>query len=332
MTWAQTRNAAEVVRRWDEPDPPDLGTVHDVVARFLSNGSVLPTKRETIARPIRTEDAVEEVRESVHENPTLSIRHRSVLLQISRTTLDRMLHDLQFRPYRMQRIHLLYDEDYRDRFEKFTRIKTALVEDETLIDRIWFSDECSFDLTKTVHTHNATYWASTNPHYHVEHLNSGLPVNVFAAISSQGILGPYFFAEKNAGVVYRSLLTEFFFPALRGRSHFDTQYFMQDGASPHTAIDTRTKLNQTLPNRWIGMYGPMEWPARSPDMTPCDYFLWGPLTDKVYASSPDTIEELKNAIRTEMGHIPLEMCQNAVRSFAARVTVLLDRNGAHVEL
>ncbi|KAK2941885.1 hypothetical protein BLNAU_23191 [Blattamonas nauphoetae] len=186
MTWAQTRNAAEVVRRWDEPDPPDLGTVHDVVARFLSNGSVLPTKRETIARPIRTEDAVEEVRESVNENPTLSIRHRSVLLQISRTTLDRMLHDLQFRPYRMQRIHLLYDEDYRDRFEKFTRIKTALVEDETLIDRIWFSDECSFDLTKTVNTHNATYWASTNPHYHVEHLNSGLSVNVFAAISSQG--------------------------------------------------------------------------------------------------------------------------------------------------
>ncbi|KAK2941095.1 hypothetical protein BLNAU_23997 [Blattamonas nauphoetae] len=168
MTWAQTRNAAEVVRRWDEPDPPDLGTVHDVVARFLSNGSVLPTKEKP---------------SHVQSEPKMLLKKSE---KISRTTLDRMLHDLQFRPYRMQRIHLLYDEDYRDRFEKFTRIKTALVEDETLIDRIWFSDECSFDLTKTVNTHNATYWASTNPHYHVEHLNSGLSVNVFAAISSQG--------------------------------------------------------------------------------------------------------------------------------------------------
>ncbi|KAK2952756.1 putative Histone-lysine N-methyltransferase SETMAR [Blattamonas nauphoetae] len=332
MTWALTRNSAEVVRRWNDPNPPDLETVHDVVARFLETGSVLPVHRGTIERPVRTEDALEAVRESVDENPTLSVRHRSTLLRISYTTLDRMLHELQLRPYRMQRVHLLYDEDYRERFEKFLRIKNMLVEDETLIDRIWFSDECSFDLTKTVNTHNATYWSTTNPHFHVEHLNSGVSVNTFAAISSQGIIGPYFFSEKNSGPVYRGVLNGFLFPALRARANIETQYFMQDGASPHTALETRTLLNHTFPNRWIGMFGPIEWPARSPDMTPCDFFLWGHLFDKVYAHSPDTLDQLKDAITVEMGRIPIEICQNAVRSFAARVTVLLDRNGAHVEL
>ncbi|KAK2950875.1 hypothetical protein BLNAU_14177 [Blattamonas nauphoetae] len=188
LPWAQTRNAVEVVGRWEEPNPPDTGTVPDVVMRFLTTGSVLPAKREAIARPARTEDILEEVGDSVGEITTLSVRKRSALLQISRTTLDRMLHELQLSSYRIQRVHLLYDEDYRERYERFTTIKNALLEDEILVDRIWFSDECSFDLTKTVNTHNATYWATTNPHYHVEHLNS----------------------------------------ALHGRTNFDTQYFMQD--------------------------------------------------------------------------------------------------------
>ncbi|KAK2951235.1 putative transposable element tc3 transposase [Blattamonas nauphoetae] len=199
--------------------------------------------RPTIERPVRTEEALEAVSKSVHENPTLSVRHRS-----------------------------------------------ALLEDETLIVRIWFRDECSFDLTKSLSR------------------------------------------EKNAGPVYRSVLNDYLFPALRKRTNFRRQFFMQDGASPHTALETGTFLNHALPNRWIGMIGTIEWRARSPDMTPCDFFWWGHLFDKMYAHSPDTLEELKNAIRTEMGRISIEMCQNAVRSFQARVAVLLDRNGAHVEL
>ena len=31
------------------------------------------------------------------------------------------------------------------------------------------------------------------------------------------------------------------------------------------------------PNRWFGRGGPISWPARSPDMTPLDFYLWGHL-------------------------------------------------------
>ena len=46
-------------------------------------------------------------------------------------------------------------------------------------------------------------------------------------------------------------------------------------------------LNETLPQRWIGRTGHKDlalhsWLPRSPDMTPCDFFLWGYVKERVY--------------------------------------------------
>ncbi|KAG8290128.1 hypothetical protein J6590_089543 [Homalodisca vitripennis] len=54
--------------------------------------------------------------------------------------------------------------------------------------------------------------------------------------------------------------------------------FQQDGAPPHWHNNVRQLLNNTLPHRWIGRTGPRDnalhsWPPRSPDLTPCDFFL-----------------------------------------------------------
>jgi hypothetical protein len=32
-------------------------------------------------------------------------------------------------------------------------------------------------------------------------------------------------------------------------------------------------LLQVLENRWIGRNGPVLWPARSTDLSPCDFFM-----------------------------------------------------------
>ena len=52
-------------------------------------------------------------------------------------------------------------------------------------------------------------------------------------------------------------------------------YFMQDGAPAHYATTVRAWLDVNFENRWIGRRGPIEWPARSPDLTVADFFLWG---------------------------------------------------------
>jgi hypothetical protein len=47
-----------------------------------------------------------------------------------------------------------------------------------------------------------------------------------------------------------------------------------------------------LENRWIGRDGPVLWPARSPDLNPCDFFLRGDLKQIVYETPVNTVEEL----------------------------------------
>ena len=51
-------------------------------------------------------------------------------------------------------------------------------------------------------------------------------------------------------------------------------YFQQDGIPPHFHVNVRNFLDHTFNQRWIGWRGSaMEFPPRSPDLTPLDYFL-----------------------------------------------------------
>ncbi|KAH0817586.1 hypothetical protein GEV33_005205 [Tenebrio molitor] len=45
-----------------------------------------------------------------------------------------------------------------------------------------------------------------------------------------------------------------------------------------------------------GRNGPVAWPARSPDLIPCDFFLWGYMKELVYSAPVDTIEILQERV------------------------------------
>jgi len=47
----------------------------------------------------------------------------------------------------------------------------------------------------------------------------------------------------------------------------------------HYTRHVREYLKECFPNRWLGRGGPVAWPPRSPDLTPLDYYLWGPHED-----------------------------------------------------
>jgi hypothetical protein len=52
------------------------------------------------------------------------------------------------------------------------------------------------------------------------------------------------------------------------RQHF---WFQQDGAPAYFALITCGWLDSKIPGKWIGQCGPVEWPPRSPDLTPLDF-------------------------------------------------------------
>ena len=69
-------------------------------------------------------------------------------------------------------------------------------------------------------------------------------------------------------------------------------WYQHDGAPPHFAGPVRALLTNPFGNRWIGRGGPVSWPARSPDLIPLDFFIWGYMKNHVYSSSFDLKREL----------------------------------------
>ena len=87
------------------------------------------------------------------------------------------------------------------------------------------------------------------------------------------------------------MLREFLLPQLQNED-LSQIIFMQDGAPPHFANIVRTFLDETFTN-WIGRRGTIDWPARSPDLTPCDFALWSIVKEAVFSRNPDSLQTLR---------------------------------------
>lgn len=55
----------------------------------------------------------------------------------------------------------------------------------------------------------------------------------------------------------------------------DDIWFQQDDARAHTAAETIDLVKARFPERLNSIKGDTEWPAKSCDLTPLDFFLWG---------------------------------------------------------
>ena len=58
----------------------------------------------------------------------------------------------------------------------------------------------------------------------------------------------------------------------------------------------------------------MEFPPRSTDLTPLDFYVWGTLKNTVYATKPQTLEELRDQIEPAISDIPFARIQTVCSS------------------
>ena len=57
--------------------------------------------------------------------------------------------------------------------------------------------------------------------------------------------------------------------------------FQHDGAPSHYTRLVMQHLNDTFSNRWIGRDSTINWPPRSPDLTPLGFCFWGWMKSEV---------------------------------------------------
>ena len=89
-------------------------------------------------------------------------------------------------------------------------------------------------------------------------------------------------------------------------------------------------LKEMFPGHLISLRGDIGWTACSPDLNPCDFFLWGYLKSKVYSDLPQSIEQLKDAICQEITAIPHEMTRRVIDNFREHFRQCVDNNGSHL--
>jgi hypothetical protein len=107
---------------------------------------------------------------------------------------------------------------------------------------------------------------------------------------------------------------------------------------PHFHRNVRVLLNRVLPQRWIGRAAAngdknlLPWPPRSPDLAPCDFFLWGFFKDSVYVPPlPTSIHEIRDRITYALQAITADMLHWVWDEFDYRVDVCRVTQGAHIE-
>jgi hypothetical protein len=153
----------------------------------------------------------------------------------------------------------------------------AILENVPADPDVLSSDEAYFHLSGCINKQNFRYWAADNPRQLHERPLHSERVTVWCGIMEFGMIWPYFFEKERTVTVtshrYVEMLCNFLEPRLNELGNASL-WFQQDGATAHTARASMEVLREIFPGHFISLCGDIPWPARSPDLSLCDFFLW----------------------------------------------------------
>ena len=162
---------------------------------------------------------------------------------------------------------------------------------------------------------------------------------VFCLLHGSGKKFGPFFHSKDEHInqhTYHHLLAYKVFPIIKrslGLEGFGTTIWQQDGAKPHQANLNMDYLDSVFGARMLALKARQgdSWAPTSPDLNPCDFFLWGYLKEKVYKPVPANMAELKQRIKNEFTAIPEFIVRKSVLAMRDRCKKVIKVNGGTFE-
>ncbi|UYV79775.1 hypothetical protein LAZ67_18000608 [Cordylochernes scorpioides] len=222
--------------------------------------------------------------------------------------------------YKIQRFHELKVDDFEKRQEFLAWVFLQIDIDENWLSNVLWTDEAHFSLNGEVNTQNSRIWATENPRIFTEMPLYQVRVTVWCGFTSSFVIGSFFFEEINE----RTFKTD--------RQALSETTFMQDGGPPHISRGAKQLLKDTFGEYCvISRHFIHQWLSRSPDLMPCDFWLWGYIELCVYRCWPTTFAMLKASIRWHVSSISTDMLFNAFQSAIYRLQAVFENEGRHIE-
>jgi hypothetical protein len=223
---------------------PSAHAIKTWFRNFEATGSILQKKGGSV-KTVRTPENIAVVREAIERNPHRSARRHSVPVGVSEASVRRILHKgLHFYPCKIQVSHALHECDYVNRVNFCQTFVQLINQNQELVNNLLMGDDDHFRLSGFVNKQNFRYWSARNHvELHEKPFHSS-KVTVRCAISSFGIIGPYFFEDERERAVtvtgprYGHMLENFLDPELAHHPVAEGTFLQQDGATGHTARDS----------------------------------------------------------------------------------------------
>lgn len=333
------RNKREAARQYAIKFPgarhPSENTIVRAVKRLRKTGSIknyYPSDR-VAASSLHIHD--DEVLGYAFAQPESSVRDISKACSYSKSQVWRILNRHGAYPYRPTLGQSFLPGDEERRFDFCNSILNNLENNPSFVNDILWSDECQFTRQGVVNTHNAHYWSLENPHIIRPNRHQvRWSVNVWCGMWKNTIIGPFFFDGPLTSATYANILSgplSDYLEEYVSLWDFARMWFQHDGAPAHKSLQPRTFLSNTFGNNIIGYGGACEWPPRSPDLTPLDFFLWGYLKNKVYERESTSKADLINRISMACKSITPTMLHKVPEEFLSRVRFCISAEGSHFE-
>jgi hypothetical protein len=158
----ETKSVIQVQRRYSpeyEERAPGWQSIKRRLEHIQETASVL--HKIGAGWPSVEADTVQMVHEVFQSSPPKSIRRASRELQVSRSTVQKILHRrLKLHAYKIQIVQELEADDGRHRKQFAVGMLTSINHDNGFLDRVIFSDESTFHVCGMVNRHNCRIWGS----------------------------------------------------------------------------------------------------------------------------------------------------------------------------
>lgn len=288
--------------------------------QFIRDGQVR-VKRVRQKPLTENEDIKTNVLAYFHAEPNLSIRKVEADGQISYSSIQRILKNAKMHPFKFQSVQALQVRDYQRRITFCEEFNNKMVEDPLFHQKIIWTDEAKFSRDGITNSRNNHHWASENPRVIKEHNHQDrFSFNVFCMLMDGKVKFQIYYENLN-GDKYLDLLGTVVVDFLEELSieNRTSCWYQLDGAPAHRSEAVTEELQGLFEERWIRLNGPFEWPPRSPDLTPLDFYLWGTIKSKVYSGPAiSSIEELEGKVRMAFAEITPEEVKRATNDAVRR--------------
>ncbi|GAA58123.1 transposable element Tc3 transposase, partial [Clonorchis sinensis] len=204
--------------------------------------------------------------------------------------------------------------------EQLVTFANWLLDNEEIVPSILWSDEASFSVDGIINKHNCEIWSRDALHGYLTHNLHSPHLCVWMGFPSKCLLRPFFFDATVSGDSYLHMLQTHVIPQLKQHNKSST-VFQHDGAPPHYSNQVRTYLREQFSDERVIARGfPNFWPARSPVLTPLDYWFWGMIKARLYhENKPKNLVELRARIEEESAPVTLEEVKHAVSDISYRL-------------